>query len=133
MIEVISAATPRFIESDKSVIVLNVQFSHLPAPVEFAASAHDTELHGRDIHARALAGEFGSVAEYAPPTAYEVAAKESPRRLAGEQRYATEQASHAWMLGDTATADAWKAYYQELVALPKMKSWPLVAWPERPE
>lgn len=133
MIEVINAENPRFIGEDQSVIILNVQFSHLPNPVEFAASAHDTEEHGRDIHARALAGEFGTVAEYVPPTAYEVATRESPQRLAVEQKYATEQASHAWMLGDTATANAWKAYYQELVALPKMKSWPLVTWPERPE
>lgn len=114
-------------------ITLLIKFSHLPDPIQFTASPDDAEAHGRDIYARALAGEFGEVAEYSPPTAYEVATRESPRRLAVEQKYATEQASHAWMLGDTVTSDAWKAYYQELGALPKMKSWPLVHWPERPE
>jgi hypothetical protein len=35
--------------------------------IEFRASPDDTEAHGRDIYARAIAGEFGEIAPYAQP------------------------------------------------------------------
>lgn len=114
-------------------IELTCKFSHLDMEIPFFAMPDDPEKHGRDIYARALEGEFGPVPAYVAPTEYEIAVKESPRKLRAEKKYATEQASYAWMMGDVSTADSWKAYYQELVALTKTKAWPLVHWPERPE
>lgn len=41
--------------------------------IPFTASPDDVEPHGRDLYARAMAGEFGPVAEYVPPTTNEQA------------------------------------------------------------
>jgi hypothetical protein len=37
--------------------------------IPFTASPDDVEEHGREIFARAFAGEFGTVADYVPPPA----------------------------------------------------------------
>jgi hypothetical protein len=44
-----------------------VAFDDFDEPLPFTASANDTEAHGREIFARAVAGEFGGVAPYVPP------------------------------------------------------------------
>lgn len=110
MFEVINAENPRFVESDQSVIVLNVQFSHLPAPVEFAASMHDIEVHGREIYVRALAGEFGLVAEYVPPTPAEIAATMKATRM----NKAIQKVQHYEMMGNTDMVTQWKTYYADV-------------------
>ena len=50
--------------------------------IPFAASPNDSEAHGRDIFARCVAGEFGTIAEYVAPiptTAQLVAAIDKQR------------------------------------------------------
>ena len=43
-------------------INMEINFNHLPENwVVFTASASDVEPHGRDLHARAMNGEFGAV------------------------------------------------------------------------
>lgn len=43
-------------------INMNVNFDHIQEEfVNFTASATDVEPHGRDLHARAMNGEFGAV------------------------------------------------------------------------
>lgn len=39
--------------------------------IPFTASPGDVEAHGRDLFARATAGEFGPVAEFVAPTVAE--------------------------------------------------------------
>lgn len=45
------------------MIVTHPRFGEIP----FTASPHDVEPHGRELFARAVAGDFGPVAEYVPP------------------------------------------------------------------
>ena len=70
-----TASNPRFATPDHSVIDLTVAIDGEEMP--FSATAADSEAHGREIFARAIAGEFGTVAEYIPPqvdlTAYAAA------------------------------------------------------------
>lgn len=67
-IELISASNPRYINENKSAITLDCEFSHLPGEIHpFAAMPIDVEEHGRDVYARAIAGEFGPIAEYVAP------------------------------------------------------------------
>lgn len=40
--------------------------------IPFTASPDDPEEHGRELYARAIAGDFGPIAEYVPPSAEEV-------------------------------------------------------------
>ncbi len=47
-------------------ISMNVDFEGLGI-VPFLATLDDVEDHGRDLYTRALAGDFGPIAPYAPP------------------------------------------------------------------
>ncbi|WWT39860.1 tail fibers protein [Microcystis phage Mwe-JY25] len=64
-----AAANPRWGDASQTVVVLDVDFDELDEVyVPFAARADDAEEHGRDLHSRSLAGEFGPIAPYiAPP------------------------------------------------------------------
>lgn len=42
-------------------INMEVNFVHLGEWTPFTATANDPEPHGRDLHARAMNGEFGAV------------------------------------------------------------------------
>lgn len=57
----ISASNPVWVDSDQTLINLTVRFAEIDEDLPFTASANDPEPHGRDIHARALAGEFGTI------------------------------------------------------------------------
>lgn len=64
-ITLISAANPRYADAMGTSILLNCVFSHYPnEPMDFCAVSNDTEPHGKDIYARAVAGEFGVVLPY---------------------------------------------------------------------
>jgi len=61
------SAAPRFANESRQSIVLNVQLPGMGQAVEFHATPDDEEPHGRELYARALAGEFGPVADPHPP------------------------------------------------------------------
>lgn len=60
-----AARSPKF-NSDGSVNLF-VKFPWIDEEVEFSAYPNDSEQHGRDLYAMAIAGEFGQIAEYVPP------------------------------------------------------------------
>lgn len=59
------AHTPRATAGD--AILLTVLFAEIGEEIEFAADPADPHPHGRDLHARALAGEYGAIAPYLAP------------------------------------------------------------------
>lgn len=60
---IISVASPAFCADGVSILCL-VEFDDGEDAALFVASPNDCMGYGRDIHARALAGEFGAVADY---------------------------------------------------------------------
>ena len=53
---------------DAAHTMINLTGTHpVYGEVPFAADPNDTEAHGRDLFARAVAGEFGLIAEYVEP------------------------------------------------------------------
>jgi hypothetical protein len=58
----------RYVAADGSAIACTVEFEGI-GPVPFTAASGDAEDHGREIFARATAGEFGPVAAFSPPIA----------------------------------------------------------------
>lgn len=64
-------SNPRWIDATKSGITVDLIFPHLTAidpryeteKIAFNAMPTDSYEHGREIYERALAGEFGSIAE----------------------------------------------------------------------
>lgn len=60
------AKNPIFTNAGNTMIDLIVTHPHF-GEIPFTASPDDVEEHGRDLFARAAAGEFGQVADYVPP------------------------------------------------------------------
>ena len=64
----VSASNPFFSNEAQTTIDFLVVFEQYPNEVmPFTASPDDVEPHGREIYARAVAGEFGVVAPYVAP------------------------------------------------------------------
>lgn len=63
----IAARSPRY--TALGFVELVAKFPWLNEEVSFCASPNDSEAHGRDLFARAIAGEFGPIAAYVAPPA----------------------------------------------------------------
>ncbi len=50
-----------------TIVNLMVTFDWLSDEVGFTASPYDVEDYGRELHARAIAGDFGEIEEYEQP------------------------------------------------------------------
>jgi hypothetical protein len=61
------AKDPFFQTEDKSCIHITVKWEEFNEEMPFGAMASDIYEHGRDVYARALAGEFGEVKPYTKP------------------------------------------------------------------
>jgi hypothetical protein len=62
----IDIRNPRYVTPDGTLIDCEIDIDGHWLP--FTASGVDSELHGRAIHARLLAGEVGNIAPYQPRT-----------------------------------------------------------------
>lgn len=63
----ISAANPVYADATGQKIDVSATFAEFGYAIPFTAAADDATAYGRDIYARAKAGEFGPVAAYVPP------------------------------------------------------------------
>lgn len=61
------AKNPKYLNEEGTVIDLLVKWEEINEELPFSATSYDCEEHGRDLYARAKAGEFGEVAPYVPP------------------------------------------------------------------
>lgn len=50
---------------DRTAVECIVDFEEL-GPVNYAAAPYDNYVHGREIYARCVAGDFGPIADYVP-------------------------------------------------------------------
>lgn len=139
----ISAHSPVWLDQEHTSLDIHCTFLELPnEEIVFLACPTDVEPHGREIFARAVAGEFGSIKEYVPPplpSVEEVAAdirKERNRLL-----QATDWSQAADV--PQQTKDIWAPYRQELRDLPGDPNFPwydsfvtdglnAVPWPHKP-
>lgn len=55
-------------DADHSAVSMTVEFSHLDGPVPFTAKQNDDMAHGQLLFAGAVAGVYGPIADYVPPT-----------------------------------------------------------------
>ena len=61
------AKDPFFQTEDQQCIQLTVKWAEFNEEMPFGAMPTDVEAHGRDLYARAIAGEFGVIAPYVAP------------------------------------------------------------------
>lgn len=69
-----NAQNPQWANADHTLIDCKIEHP-VYGVIPFTASHDDVEDNGRDLFARAAAGEFGPVADYVPPKTTEVVAK----------------------------------------------------------
>lgn len=137
-IEIISAANPRYAETDADSVTLDVLFSHLSKSMPFTARKDDTEEHGRELYSRAVFGEFGPIEVITPPPPTE--GEQQTRLNALLKQAATamaplEDAEALGIISDTEREmlTAWRRYRVALYRLPQSEGWPAeVSWPEQP-
>jgi hypothetical protein len=61
------AKTPVWVSADNTSIDLIVKFEKFSTELNFTATIHDSEDHGRELFNRAVSGEFGDIAPFVPP------------------------------------------------------------------
>lgn len=67
MLTVDYAHSPQYADDTGNCIALRVKFFEMSEELPFGATNYDDMPYGRELYARAVAGEFGPVAPYVPP------------------------------------------------------------------
>jgi hypothetical protein len=127
--KLIYAKSPKWANQNKTIIDLVVRFEEIDEDLPFTANPKDVEPHGRDIYARAIAGEFGEIADYTPPSRDQVA---SMVRYDRNQKLADTD----WtQLPDVPSSikSLWSPYRQSLRDISSQASFPYdIEWPTPP-
>lgn len=128
------AINPKWADANQTGIELDVDFDHLEdGLVPFLASPEDPEPHGREIYARAVAGDFGEVAAYTPPPdltgedALVELRQKRDRLLADSDVYVLPD---RWATMTTEKQTEWSDYRQSLRDLPENSLQVTVSWVE---
>lgn len=135
---------------DNTLIDMEVNFDHEPEEwVPFTADLNDTEEHGPELYNRAVAGDFGTIAEWVAPGDF--SSEESLSELR-EQRTALLAATDyiemptKWATLTSEQQTAWATYRNALRDLPSdypnailgwdstenEDTWRNVTWPTKP-
>lgn len=129
---IVYAKDPVWADETHTLINLTVRFEEIDEDLPFTASAEDCVAHGRLLHANALAGAYGVIADYVPPplpTAEELAA--GARRWRNKLLAETDW-SQAGDVPQT-TKDLWAPYRQALRDVPQQADFPTtIIWPVEP-
>lgn len=154
MLTILSARSPVWNDSVHTSLNLFVTFEETAATlgeVPFTASPYDCEAHGRDLFARAIAREFGAVAE---PSS-DMIARDARMKLSTLSSKATSTISALKSVTDTlqdaidlgiatevesasmplklAEIDAWRAYRVYLSRIEAQPNFPAgIEWPIAP-
>jgi hypothetical protein len=116
------AKNPKWVNRSKTFIDLIVRFEEINEDLPFTANPQDVVEHGRDIFARAVAGEFGAIAEFDPvePTIEDVS--QAVRAERDKKLSETD-----WTQGadvPQSTKDKWAEYRQALRDMPQQVGFP---------
>lgn len=68
MLTIENAHSPAYGDADKTHIVLTVKFAEFAEEMPFGATPYDSMPYGVELYNRAIAGEFGPIADYTPPS-----------------------------------------------------------------
>lgn len=124
---------------EQTLIYCEVDFDHLDdVYVPFTADPNDKYSHGKEIYARAVAGDFGAVAPYAPPPLPSLEFRQANIRSYRDQylRAMDEIVSNPlrWATFSPETQHAYVVYRQALLDVPQQSGFPDdVIWPTPPQ
>ncbi len=123
----------KWANQDHTLIDCEVTFETI-GTAPFTATPNDTEEHGRDIYARAAAGEFGVIAEWTPPTTEQLTANARGQRdnLLSEIDNIVGNPLR-WASFSETQQQAWADYRQALLDVPQQAGFPnTIDWPTKP-
>lgn len=123
--KLIYAKNPAWANRSQTLINLTVRFEEIAEDLPFTANPNDPEVHGRDLYARAKAGEFGNVSPFnaIAPTedlVIEVIKTERNVRLTATDWTQTADVPQS-------TKDKWATYRQQLRDIPQQQGFPWYA------
>jgi hypothetical protein len=120
--KLIYAKNPVWANRSQTLIDLTVRFEEINEDLPFTANSNDVEAYGCDIFARAVAGEFGTVAPFnaVTPTV------ESVSNTIKKERNFRIATTDWTQLPDIpqSTRDLWESYRQTLRDIPQQEGFP---------
>lgn len=124
-----NARNPKWADSAQTTIDIEINFDHISDEEYslFTANPLDVEPHGVQIYNRAMAGDFGSIADYTPPE--DITGEDAMTRLR-EERDALLSASDWMVVPDRTTSEDELAYRQALRDLPANYPNAYLTWDE---
>jgi hypothetical protein len=121
---------------ESTIINCTVKFAEFNEEHPFSANENDPAKHGREIYARIIAGEFGTIAPYVAPVittemkAYRV--RDQRGQLLG-QMDAVISNPLRWASMTSEQQAAWTTYRQALLDVPQQAGFPdNINWPVAP-
>lgn len=123
--KLIYAKNPTWANRSHSLINLTVRFEGIAEDLPFTANPDDSEAHGRDLYARAKAGEFGNVSPFnaiAPTVDLVIEAIKTERNV---RLTATDWTQTVDI--PQPTKDKWATYRQQLRDIPQQQGFPWYA------
>jgi len=119
-----------------TVIDCVAKFSNQIEEHPFSASLNDPELHGREIFALIISGQFGPVSPYVAPI---LTFEEKAQRVRGKRDFMFGQVDPIvsnplrWAAMTEERRAAWSAYRQALLDVPQQAGFPdNIDWPVAP-
>jgi hypothetical protein len=134
-LNLIYANNPKWVDEAHTSINLTVRFEEIDEDLPFHATPYDVEEHGRDIFTKAIAGEFGVIAEWTPPTTEQLATNARGHRdnLLSELDSIVGNPLR-WASFSTEQQTSWANYRQALLDVPQQDDFPnIITWPTKPE
>ena len=145
------ARNPKWANNAQTWVDLEVDFDELDEVyVPFTAMADDPEPHGVSLYNRAIAGDFGPIADFTPPPS--ITGDEAMEHMRAERNSMLSETDYIEMptKWSTLTAEqqtAWSTYRNALRDMPannpsgqkvwnvanEVYEWQNVTWPTRPE
>jgi hypothetical protein len=126
----------KWVDENHTKIDCEVDFDDLIEEfVPFTADPNDITEHGKEIFAKAVAGEFGTIVEYTPPplSFYEAMVRDERNWLLSELDLIVSNPLRFNTL-TTEQKDELAVYRQALLDVPQQPGFPLdVTFPEKPQ
>ncbi len=122
--------SPVWANAEKTFINLKVSIEGYEGEHDFSASASDSMPHGVELFNDAVAGVFGEIGDYIPPS------NEYLAMLARERRDSLLSITDWSQNADIpqATKDLWQPYRQALRDVPQQPGFPSsIVWPTPPQ
>jgi hypothetical protein len=120
--KLVYAKSAKWANRGQTAIDLVARFEEIPEDLPFTANPNDTEAHGRDLFARAVAGEFGPIAEFTAEAPLETDVAEAVRYERDRRIASTDWTQSADV--PQSTKDKWAPYRQALRDFPQQPEFP---------